>query len=136
MENARERLLLALTEADMKASEAGIGVSMMSRVRLEYIVDRLLEAGVLLPPVTIGQTVYAYEVQGLGIEDGVKEFELKPCPNCGKEPVIVKEEFPHRYVVSCFKYKNFSSAERKEKAIWEWNEFFAQNGGERERSNR
>ena len=50
MESVRERLLLALTEADMKASEAGIGVSPMSRARLEYIVDRLLEVGVLLPP--------------------------------------------------------------------------------------
>lgn len=50
MKDQRERMLAALIEADLHATESGLGASPMSRVRAEYIADQLLAKGALFPP--------------------------------------------------------------------------------------
>ena len=58
--NKRQKLLGLLVEADIEATEAGIADSPMSRLHAEYIVDRLLEAGVLAT-VKRGKEMYAVD---------------------------------------------------------------------------
>jgi hypothetical protein len=47
MNAQKEALCLKLIEADMKAADAGICVSPMSRVHAEYLAENLLELGVM-----------------------------------------------------------------------------------------
>ena len=59
--NERERLIELLMQGDIAAAKQGVFNCCMCRREAETIADYLLENGVIMPPVKVGDTVYIFE---------------------------------------------------------------------------
>ena len=57
----RERLIELLMQGDIAAAKQGVFNCCMCRREAETIADYLLENGVIMPPVKVGDTVYIFE---------------------------------------------------------------------------
>lgn len=57
----RERLVELLMQGDIAAAKQGVFNCCMCRREAETIADYLLENGVIVPPVKVGDTVYIFE---------------------------------------------------------------------------
>ena len=57
----RERLIELLMQGDIAAAKQGVFNCCMCRREAETIADYLLENGVIVPPVKVGDTVYIFE---------------------------------------------------------------------------
>ena len=59
--NEREKLIELLMQGDIAAAKQGVFNCCMCRREAETIADYLLESGVIVPPVKVGDTVYIFE---------------------------------------------------------------------------
>ena len=57
----REKLIELLMQGDIAAAKQGVFNCCMCRREAETIADYLLENGVIVPPVKVGDTVYIFE---------------------------------------------------------------------------
>ena len=94
----RERLIELLMQGDIAASKQGVFNCCMCRREAEAIADYLLESGVIVPPVKVGDIVYIdnapHNVAYIMIEeDGISYCAKYDCDEyeCCKECPFAKE---------------------------------------------
>lgn len=133
----RERLIELLMQGDIAASKQGVFNCCMCRREAETIADYLLESGVIVPPVKVGDIVYIdnapHNVAYIMIEeDGISycakydcdEYECcKECPFAKEisfgEVIMCEGNEYHEFTASDIGKTVFLTREEAEKALKE-----------------
>lgn len=78
MMNEREKLIELLLQSELEAEELGIFNCHRNEVKAGIVADFLLENGVVVPPVKVGDTVYTnVSWQGWYLRDKDKPYKAK-----------------------------------------------------------
>ena len=127
----RERLVELLMQGDIAAAKQGVFNCCMCRREAETIADYLLENGVIVPPVSLGDKIYEiispkdrepYFITATVCAVHIADGSRNSCQH-KRESYIVAEcsgtKYVHKYPISKFGKSVFLTREEAEKALKE-----------------
>ena len=127
----RERLIELLMQGDIAASKQGVFNCCMCRREAETIADYLLESGVIVPPVSLGEKIYEiislkdrepYFITATVCAVHIADGSRNSCQR-KRESYIIAEcpgtKYVHKYPISKFGKTVFLTQEEAKQALKE-----------------
>ena len=131
--NERERLIELLMQGELEADKQGVFNCSRSKWKAEIMADYLLENGVIVPPVILGDKIYEiispkdrepYFITATVCAVHIADGSRNSCQR-KRESYIVAEcsgtKYVHKYPISKFGKTVFLTREEAEKALAERN---------------
>ena len=127
----RERLIELILKSELEAEKNCVYYSRQSRIRAGIVADFLLENGVIVPPVSLGEKIYEiislkdrepYFITATVCAVHIADGSRNSCQH-KRESYIVAEcsgtKYVHKYPISKFGKNVFLTREEAEKALKE-----------------